>query len=455
MNHPNAASPTRTVRPTTFSLLPFRRMAIAAMPLLIAVPATHAQNALDSTDIAALSTMPVSSERAAQAASLIGEALTLAERESNQGFSRTRLNVVRGAASLLPVLGGNTRNALTQRWLRLAMAGGVPREMRLMAMADFFDAAARRDPQFGRRIAGALPDNAARAGAFLSLSERLERRDYNTAVDFALRARSAARAESNPLLRARALTFVAHRLAVMSPDLREEAVTEASSNVRLLTANRERDYLMAEVVGAAAKFDIPTARRIANDIGDEGLKGLAQARINLSEISQVSLTSSNTDRIASLAKASARYDVRAVPILIQLPPQSDVLRALSDALPAIYPTAEPAIEVSLLERMWTYSNTAEASVHKDQLQSRLARLMTLHDVWRGRSWGKQLAWRGGRVQVGAFLTDVLQARRSRLGAEGLQDLASRNINRAITETRTLTPSARAEALLLLAGQILS
>jgi hypothetical protein len=82
------------------------------------------------------------------------------------------------------------------------------------------------------------------------------------------------------------------------------------------------------------------------------------------------------------------------PILIQLPPQSDVLQSLSDALPPVYPTAQPAIDVSLLERMWDYSNTAEASVYKDQLQSRLARLMVLHDLWRGRSWGKQLAWRG-------------------------------------------------------------
>jgi hypothetical protein len=81
--------------------------------------------------------------------------------------------------------------------------------------------------------------------------------------------------------------------------------------------------------------------------------------------------------------------------------------------------------------------------------------MILHDVWRGRSWGKQLAWRGGRVQAGAFLKDVLQARRSRLGAEGLQDLAARNINRAIAEARTLPPASRAEALLLLAGQILA
>lgn len=450
MNHPNAASPSLMMHSKLRSSRVFCLMAIVSAPAFIgSLYTARAQEALPAGEMTT-----VSPERASQAASLIEEALTLAEGESGRGFSRTRLSVVRGAASLLPILNEEARDTLTQRWLKVVMAGGISRNVRLMALADFFDGAARRDPDFGREIAGALPDAAARAGAYLNLSERVERRDFRLALDLAMRARGAARAETNALLRARALTFVAHRMAVLSPESRTASVLEASSNVRLLTANRERDYLMAEVVGASSKFDIPTARRMADGIGDEGLKGLAQARINLAEISQVSLTSSNADRIAALAKAAARYDVRAVPILIQLPPQSDVLRALSDALPAIYPTAEPAIEVSLLERIWNYSNTAEASAPKDQLQSRLARLMTLHDVWRGRSWGKQLAWRGGRIQVGAFLKDVLQARRSQLGAEGLQDLASRNINRAIAKARTLEPAARAEALLLLAGQIL-
>jgi hypothetical protein len=81
--------------------------------------------------------------------------------------------------------------------------------------------------------------------------------------------------------------------------------------------------------------------------------------------------------------------------------------------------------------------------------------MVLHDLWRGRSWGKQLAWRGGRVQVGAFLNDVLTARRSRLKAAPLQDVAERNVSRAIVEARNLAAPARAEAMLLIAGQLLA
>jgi hypothetical protein len=75
------------------------------------------------------------------------------------------------------------------------------------------------------------------------------------------------------------------------------------------------------------------------------------------------------------------------------------LKALSDALPVIYPTARPAIDSTLLERMWRYSLRApEASPQRDELQSRLARIMVLHDLWRGRDWGKQLAWKGGRFK---------------------------------------------------------
>jgi hypothetical protein len=36
----------------------------------------------------------------------------------------------------------------------------------------------------------------------------------------------------------------------------------------------------------------------------------------------------------------------------------------------------------------------------------------------------------------------------------LQDLALRNVNRAILEARKMTPAAQAEALLLIAGQVL-
>ncbi len=396
-----------------------------------------------------------SPERQTQAATLVTEAITLAERESKVVNSRTRLTVVRGAASLLPRLSGPARSNLTQRWMRLAFMSGVTRRVRSNAFADFFDEASQRDAAFTRSIAGMVPDAAARAGGFLQLSERAERTDWRTASELATLAQRAARQETSARERARAMTFVAHRLAVLDPELRMQAVVDASSNVRLLAPGRDRDYLMAEVVGAAAKFDLGLARRVANDIGDEELKKLAQARVNLSEASQTTLSVSTADRIAALAKSAARYDVRSIPILIQLPPQSDVLQSLSDALPPVYPTAQPAIDVSLLERMWDYSNTAEASVYKDQLQSRLARLMVLHDLWRGRSWGKQLAWRGGRVQVGAFLNDVLTARRSRLKAAPLQDVAERNVSRAIVEARNLAAPARAEAMLLIAGQLLA
>ncbi|HVF09166.1 MAG TPA: hypothetical protein VNA16_00065, partial [Abditibacteriaceae bacterium] len=163
---------------------------------------------------------------------------------------------------------------------------------------------------------------------------------------------------------------------------------------------------------------------------------------------------STQDRIAALAKAAAPYDIRAVPILIQLPAEPDVLKALSDALPRIQSTRQAPVSASLLERMWDYAGRAQASTYRDQLQSRLARLMVLHDMWRGRAWGKQLSWQGGRVQVGAFLHSVAAARRSALRAAPLQDLAERNVNRAILEARTLAPAARVEALLLIAGQML-
>lgn len=80
--------------------------------------------------------------------------------------------------------------------------------------------------------------------------------------------------------------------------------------------------------------------------------------------------------------------------------------------------------------------------------------MVLSDLWRGRDWGKQLAWKGGRVQVGAFLKSVLEARQSQLGAAQLQDTAQKNVGAAYNQAQRLAPAARAEALLLLAGQVL-
>jgi len=330
----------------------------------------------------------------------------------------------------------------------------VPRSRRLDAYSAFFDVASRTDLDFARRIAMSLPDAAARAGAFIDISEQSEKVNYTQGVLDSHRAQQAARQESDVAQRARALTFVAYRMANLEPENRAAAVMEATSQARLVSTQRERDYLLTEIVGASSRFDLIGARRIAATISDTDLKGLATARVNMSEISQTTLAASSANRIASLAKAAARYDVRAIPVLIQLPPQSDVLKSLSDALPPIYPTARPAIDAQLLERMWTYTSTAPASVQRDELQSRLARLMVTHDLWRGRDWGKQLAWRGGRVQVGAFLNQVLAARRSMVRAEPLQDLAGQNINRAIAQSRSLPPSDRVEALLLIAGQIL-
>jgi len=417
-------------------------------------PAAWAQ----SPSALAATTVSLSPEQQAQGAGLIEEAIALAERGSGRGNSLTRLAVVRGAPSLLPLLEAPARDQLLNRWMRLAMGAGVSRSARLDAFSDFFDVAARRDGTFARRVAGQLTgDDAARAGAYLTLSERAENFSWKQANDFALSARSAARQEPAPAMRARALTFVALRMATLNPELRPNSVMEASSVVRASTSGRERDFLLAEVAGAAAKFDVPLARRIGTSIGDDGLKNLALARANLSEISQTTLSVATQDRISALAKAAARYDVRAIPILLQLPPQSDVLRALSDSLPAVYPAASLPVPVSTLEQLWNFAQTAEPSVYKDQLQSRLARLMMLHDLWRGRAWGKQLAWKGGRVQAGTFLNQVAQARSSALQnrAEPLQELAGRNMARAIVEARSLAPQARAEALLLLAGQVLT
>jgi len=347
------------------------------------------------------------------------------------------------------------RDGLTARWINLVESKSVPRALRLTAYSSFFDGAARSDTDFARKIAMMLPDAAARAGAFLRLSQLEEKTDWTAANADAIRAQQAARRESSLVQRARALTFVAHRMATLNAELRDAAVVEASSQVRLIQSPRERDYLLAEVVGATAKFDLVLARRITESITDENLKNLATARINISEISQTTLGVSSADRIEALAKVAARYDVRAIPILIQLPAQAEVLKSLSDALPPVYPTARPQIDVNLLERIWSYSAAAEPSVQRDELQSRLARTMVLHDLWRGRAWGKQLAWKGGRIQTGAFLKAVMESRRSAVKAEPLQDLAIKDVNRAIAQARTLAPASRVEATLLIAGQLLA
>ncbi|MBV9864868.1 MAG: hypothetical protein JO316_05930 [Abitibacteriaceae bacterium] len=432
------------------SVSPSLRSGGASRPAINVLKAPDKLILVAATNAAATGDAMPSEDRLRQASGLISEALDL-----GQSNPAARAAAVRGAASLIPRLAvGNTRSALASRWINLVMAGNIPRALREEAFSSFFDAATQRDPQFARMTAGVVPDAAARAGAFVDLSEVLERMNWQRANEYASMALSTARTEPNALYRAKALTFVSDRITNLNPQTRPAAVREAAQQVRSLGNSRERDYLLANVVGTAAKFDIPLARRMTGEIGDNYLKGLATARVNLAEISQTTLMATPSDRIAALAKAAARYDTRAIPILLQLPPQADVLKTISRALPAVYPTSAPTLETSLLERMWTYAGTAEASVYRDELQSRLARLMVLHDPWRGRTWGRQLAWKGGRIQVGAFLHQVMAARRSAVRAEPLQDLAERNINRAIIQAHSLPVAARTEALLLIAGQIL-
>lgn len=393
-----------------------------------------------------------SDERVQQAAGLISDAITLAERHPND--SRCRTAVTRGAAALLPRLRGGTRQSLSTRWQRVAMSRGVPGHVRDSAFDAFFDVASREDADFARSTALAVPNAGIRAGAFLQLSQAVERMDWTKANDYVILSQRAARQEGDSVRRARALTFIASRLAALNPETREAAMAEAYTEVRHLPGMRERDALLTELVAAAALYDLNWAKKLAATIGTPRLRDLAQARINIAEASSMTVTASTADRIAALAKAAVRYDVRAIPILLALPPRTDVLHALGDALPPIYPSANPAISTTLLERMWNYSQKAEASVYRDQLQSRLARLMVLKDLWRGRSWGKQLAWKGGRIQVGAFLKAVIEARRSQLKADPLQDVASSNVQRAISQAKSLPPAEQAEALLLIAGQIL-
>jgi len=390
-----------------------------------------------------------SNERLLHATNLIGEALAIAEIHP-----AASVPVTRGAATLIPQLWPAPRKALAQRWMAIAFSWRVPRGQRMQSLSAFFDEAARQDTLFAHTLALSLPDAAARSAAFIRLSERTQSRNWTQSNDFARLAQRAAHKEMNPLERSQALTTVALRTATLNPATRRPAVMDAWNTVKQLKDTRERDYLLTDVVGAAANFDLGLARRISRGIQQPGLRNLATARINLSEISQTTLMVSNADRIAAVAKAAAPYDMRAIPILLQLPPQPDVFRALSSALPEIKPTAQPGISANLLERIWLYASASPPSVHRDQLQSRLARLMVLHNLWQGRDWGKQLPWKGGRIQVGAFLRSVIEARRSALKIRPIQDLARRNVNRALLDARKLPPAARAEALLLIAGQLI-
>ena len=440
---------------------PFRS-ALLTLPVLsaslLAAPAS-AQTALPPARVSVVPASLMDGEAANQAAFLVDSALKIAA--SNPA---ARSNAVRGAAALLPRLSPESFNAipgrdtLTARWLGLAMLPGVTSATRFEALDTFSDIAAKSDLAWAKEWAPRLPDGAARAGAYLDISRASGAApgddSWTSADRYAAFAQSAARAEKSLVPRARALTFVAYRMTELSPARQEVALREASSAVHLIKTPRVRDNLLAELTGAAARYDLAYGRRLASEISDEGLKNLAGARVNLTEVSQTTLTTRSKERITALAAAAAPYDSRALPVLLQLPPQTEVLKAIGDTLPRIYPSARPTVDTAQLETVWAYSKTAPESAYRDQLQSRVARLMVLKDLWRGRSWGKELGWKGGRIQVGSFLNQVLASRRSDLGAAALQDTAQGNVGNAYTQALSLPAAPRVEALLLLAGQIL-
>jgi hypothetical protein len=370
---------------------------------------------------------------AQQAAFLVGKSFDIADKN----LAAIRV-VVKTAAPLLARMPATSatradREHLTTRWMHLAFSSYEPRADRLAALGSFFDSAVTADPEWARAQALALPDAAGRTGAFLHLSQALEPTSWTKAEAAARDGQRAAEQEKDPLLHARALVFVAFRLTTLGAAGQEEAIAHAHSAVMALSSSAERDNLLAELVGVDAKIDLAGARKMADGIGDATLKNLALARVNVSEISQTTLTKSSADRLTALATAAAPYDSRVLPLLLQLPPSTDVLKAVAAALPPIYPAARPAIGPDQLERIWDFAKSAPQSAYRDQLQSRVARLMVLNDLWRGRDWGKQLSWKGGRIQVGAFLKQVLEARRSQLQVGPLQDVAQRNVNRAYAE----------------------
>ena len=389
-----------------------------------------------------------------QAAFLINEAFSIAGRTG-----AARPVAVKTAASLLarlPESSGNLgREQLTQRWFGFAASADVSRAVRSDAYASFFDAASRADADYALRWAKTVKDDAARAGALISVSRALPDAQWSRADMLAADAARAARQENDPLRRARALVYVADRMTEFSPARAQDSIAEARREIAVLNDASDRDNLTAELIPAVARYDVNLARTLVNGIGDPDLKNLAGARVNLAEASLSTVTTRTKDRVQLLATAAAPYDNRALPFLQQLPPEPSVLKAISETLPPVYASARPAIDVARLEALWEYSQSAPAGVYRDQLQSRLARLMVMQDLWRGRDWGKQLAWKGGRIQVGAFLKDVLAYRSSQLNAGPLQDVAQGNVTAALSQARTLGPVARTEALLLLAGQILA
>ena len=387
-----------------------------------------------------------------QAAFLINEAFNVAG--SN---AAARPVAVKTAASLLarlPESDGNAgREQLTQRWFGFAQSSDVSQSQRTDALASFFDAASRADADYALRWAMATRDAAARAGALLNVSRALPDAQWSRADGLAVDAARAARQEPDALRRARALVYVADRMTEFSPARAQDSIGEARREIAGLTG-ADRDNLTAELIPAVARYDVNMARTMVDTIGNADLKNLAGARVNLAEASLSTVTTRTKDRVQLLATAAAPYDNRALPFLVKLPADPSVLKAISETLPPVYASARPAIDVARLESLWEYSQKAPEGVYRDQLQSRLARLMVTQDLWRGRDWGKQLTWKGGRVQVGAFLKDVLAYRSSQLNVGPLQDVAKGDVATALAQARKLNPVARTEALLLLAGQIL-
>lgn len=388
-----------------------------------------------------------------QASFLIGEAFNIAGRTP-----AARPVAVKTAASLLARLpessGPRGREQLTQRWFSYAQSGDVSPPLRADALASFFDAASHADTDYALRWARATKDNAGRAGALINVSRALPDAQWMRADSLLGDAANAARQETDPMRRARALVYVADRATEFSPARAQSSIGEATRAIANLGSASARDNLTAELIPAVARYDVNMARGMVNGIGDGDLKNIAGARVNLAEASLSTVTTRTKDRVQVLATAAAPYDNRALPFLVKLPPDPTVLKAISETLPPVYASARPAIDVARLESLWAYSQKAPEGVYRDQLQSRLARLMVTQDLWRGRDWGKQLGWKGGRVQVGAFLKDVLANRSSQLKVGALQDVAKGDVNVALAQTRKLGPVERTEALLLLAGQIL-
>ncbi len=387
-----------------------------------------------------------------QAAFLINEAFNIAG-----GNGEARPVAVKTAASLLARLPESARSLgrdqLTERWFGFVQSADVSQAQRTDALASFFDAASKADADYALRYALATKDNAARAGALLNVSRALPDAQWSRADLLVAQAAQAARQEPDALRRARALVYVADRATEFSPARALDSIGEARAEIAGLTG-AERDNLTAELIPAVARYDVNMARQMVGGIKNAGLRNLAGARVNIAEASLSTVTTRTKDRVQVLATAAAPYDNRALPFLVKLPAEPSVLKAISETLPPVYASARPAIDVARLESLWDYSSKAPEGVYRDQLQSRLARLMVTQDLWRGRDWGKQLGWKGGRIQVGAFLKDVLAYRSSQLKAGALQDVAKGDVVAALAQARTLNPVARTEALLLLAGQVL-